>query len=60
MNGGLAPPEVKIDVQVGVVLLHVGNGDLNDLVPQSAQAPVAFLKPVGVGHRLGIVLWIFF
>ena len=51
----LPVPQIKINIQVRVVALHVGDGDFDDLLPQRVQAGIALLQPVRVLHGLLVV-----
>ena len=59
MYRGFSPPQIKVHVEIGVVFLHIRNGDINDLLPQGAKSAVTFLQFVRVGHSLSIILGIF-
>ena len=60
MHGGFAPPEVKVHVEIGVVFLHIRDGYFDDLVPESAESPVAFLQAVRVGHGFRVIVGVLF
>ncbi len=55
LHAGFAQPQVEGHVQVGVVFLHVGHRDRNDLLPEGPQSALAVLQSVGVVHGLGVV-----
>ena len=60
IDRGLSVPEVKGHIQSGVVALHIGHGDRNNLVPEGPQPPVAFLQAVGRFHGPGVIVRILF
>ena len=53
-------PQVKIHIQIGIVLLQIRHGNMHDMLPDGPAAPVSVLQEVGGMKRPLPVLFILF
>ncbi len=55
VDGRFAVPQIKRNIQIGIVALHIGNRHIQDVLPECPVSAVSGLKPVRILQRLGVV-----
>ena len=60
VDAGLAVPQIKADIEVFIVALHVRHGDCNDLLPEGVEAALSVLQTACIVHGLGVVFGVLF
>ena len=52
---GFLFPQIKFHIQIAVVLLEIGDRNIEDMIPQSQVSPVPVLQLVGGLHGFRLV-----